>query len=198
MDSAGESGQIDDGLKDSRHEQADLLLDEHWCALCRYARVRVRDQASVEDVVQETLLAALRELERFRDDSTVRTWLIGILRHKIADHWRQINRRELTESDQVVEALFDGGGLWRQSPGDWTVDPTQLAENGEFWEVLGQCLAKLPTQPRSVFAMRVLDEISSEDVCKALEISATNLWVLLHRARLRLRECLEKNWFLDD
>ena len=89
-------------------------------------------------------------------------------------------------------------GSWQQSPGNWVSDPADLSENGEFWGVLEECLDKLPAQPRSVFAMRVIDDVSSDDVCKALEISTTNLWVLLHRARLRLRECLEQNWFSDE
>jgi len=197
LDTAQESAQLNEGLKASRHERADRLLDDHWEALCRYARTRVRDQAAVEDLVQETLLAAIRDQGRFRDESAVGTWLIGILRHKIADHWRQVHRREAVEVDQAVEAMFDERGAWKRRPGEWSIDPSQISEDSDFWVVMNRCLDGLPPQARSVFAMRVIDGESGDDVCKALEISATNLWVLLHRARLRLRACLEKHWFSD-
>ncbi len=188
----------DDRTTRSRRQEADVLLDEHWEALCRYARSRVQDQTAVEDVVQETLLAALRNQDRFRDESSVRTWLVGILRHKIADHWRRLQRDGWTDSDGAVDSLFDERGRWRRRPGGWMPDPSQRGENDDFWSVVEQCLDRLPAQARSVFAMRVIDGVPSEGVCKALEISATNLWVLLHRARLRLRTCLEKRWFSDE
>ncbi len=198
MDATREPRKHDDGVRNSPHEQADLLLDQHWDALCRYAHPRVRDQAATEDVVQETLLAALRDQAQFRDDSTARTWLIGILRHKIADYWRQCHRRDFNETDQAVESLFDEAGSWHHAPGSWMPDPSQRSEDDDFWVVMEHCLDGLPLQARSVFAVRVIDGVSGEGDCKALGISATNLWVLLHRARLRLRTCLEKNWFSDE
>ena len=198
MDATHEPGQRDEGSKLSRHEEADLLLEQHWEALCRYAQSRVQDQTAVEDVVQETLLAALRDQDRFRDESSVRTWLVGILRHKIADHWRRLQRDGLPDSDGVVDSLFDERGRWRRPPGGWMPDPSQRGENDEFWSAVEQCLDHLPAQARSVFAMRVIDGVPGEGVCKALKISATNLWVLLHRTRLRLRTCLEKRWFSDE
>jgi RNA polymerase sigma-70 factor (ECF subfamily) len=198
VDTTREPRQRDEGIGQSRHSRADLLLDQHWQVLCRYARSRVRDQAAVEDVVQEALLAALRDQSRFRDEAAVRTWLIGILRHKIADHWRQLHRHEPNESDQAIDALFDEGGSWRRRPGEWMPDPGKLSEDGDFWTVVERCLDDLPPQARSAFVLRVIDGVPGDGVCKALGISATNLWVLLHRARLRLRACLEKRWFSDE
>ena len=195
MDRTREPASPDERAKLARRQEADLLLDQHWEALCRYASHRVRDQTATEDLVQETLLAALRDQARFRDESSVRTWLVGILRHKIADYWRRLQRDGSTESDQAVDSLFDERGTWRSRPGGWMPDPSQLSANEDFWSVVEQCLDQLPAQARSVFAMRVIDGVSGEGVCKALEISATNLWVLLHRARLRLRTCLETRWF---
>jgi len=197
VDTTRQPRQRDEAIGLSTHRLADLLLDQHWEPLCRYARSRVRDQAAVEDVVQETVLAALRDHERFRDEAAVRTWLIGILRHKIADHWRQLHRRETHESDEIIDVLFDERGSWRRRPGEWIPDPARLSEDGDFWAVVEGCLDGLPSQARSVFALRVIDGLSGDGVCKALGISATNLWVLLHRARLRLRACLEKHWFSD-
>lgn len=198
VDTTRQPRQRDEDTGLSRHGQADLLLDQHWEALCRYARSRVRDQAAVEDVVQETVLAALRDHERFREEAAVRTWLIGILRHKIADHWRQLHRRETHESDEIMDVLFDERGAWRRRPGEWVPDPGKLSEDDDFWRVVEGCLDSLPAQTKSVFTLRVIEEIPGDGVCKALGISATNLWVLLHRARLRLRACLEKHWFSDE
>ncbi len=195
VDSTREPASLDERAKLARRQEADLLLDQHWEVLCRYASSRVRDQPAAEDLVQETLLAAVRDQARFRDESSVRTWLVGILRHKIADYWRRLQRDGSTESDQAVDSLFDERGTWRGIPGRWMPDPSQLSENEDFWSVVDQCLDQLPAQARSVFAMRVIDGVSSEGVCQALEISSTNLWVLLHRARLRLRTCLAKRWF---
>lgn len=204
MDSTRKTNQRGEPKQEARrslHENADCLFAHHWEALYRFARFRVRDEGAVEDVVQETLLAAIRGQSRFRDDSTVRTWLIGILRHKIADYWRTLHRREAVESGQVsgdIESLFDEKGAWRQQPRHWLPDPSQLSENNEFWNVMDHCLDGLPPRARSVFTMRVIDDVSGDDVCKALKITATNLWVLLYRARLRLRACLEEHWFSDE
>lgn len=173
----------------------DVLISEHADALFRFAVARVGDRAATEDLVQETLLAAIRGRERFDERSSVRTWLIGILRHKIADLWRQKDRAPVTESDAAIEGLFRRDGMWKSRPGQWLPDPAQLAENEEFWAVAADCLDRLPAQCRSVFAMRVMDGVDSKDVCELLQVSAANLWVLLHRARLRLRECLEQRWF---
>ena len=98
----------------------------------------------------------------------------------------------------TLESLFDDRGSWQRLPGAWMPDPSQLSEDRDFWIIVEQCLDGLPPQARSVFAMRVIDGESGEGVCKALGISAPNLRVLLHRARLRLRACLEKHWFSDD
>ena len=140
MDATHEPRHHEGGTKRSRKEEADRLLAQHWDGLCRYARSRVPDQAAVEDVVQETLLAALRDQSPFRDDSAMRTWLIGILRHKIADHWRKCHRHETNETDHAVESLFDERGSWHQRPGTWMPDPSQLSEDDDFWIVVEECL----------------------------------------------------------
>jgi RNA polymerase sigma-70 factor (ECF subfamily) len=159
----------------------------------------LRDAVSAEDVVQETLLAALSAQRDFRGDAAERTWLIGILRHKLADHLRK-RCRELPlsadeEGDAVVDGLFVANGHWKRAPGAWQADAGALADQREFWAVFNSCREALPARQAAVFTLRLLEEREAEDVCQELGVSATNLCVLLHRARLRLRECLETKWF---
>lgn len=177
----------------------DAWLDAHGDALYRYALSRVRDGASAEDLVQETLLAALTAQRDFRADAAERTWLIGILRHKLADHHRKRCREQPlapdAEGDAVVDACFAADGHWRRAPGQWAVDAAALHDQQEFWQVFRRCRAALPERQAAVFTLRLLDDVDAETVCQDLGLSATNLWVLLHRARLRLRACLEQHWF---
>jgi len=176
----------------------DSLVDDHADALFRYARQRVVDEATAEDLVQETFVAALRNADRFEERSAPRTWLIGILKHKIVDHWRRVGRSASSSDDDVLERIFDEQGMWRTPPRGWAMDPAQMASNDEFWKVFQACLEGLPAKARAAFALRVIDGDDGDQVCKALDITSTNLWVILHRARLRLRGCLEEHWFGDE
>lgn len=174
-------------------------VEQHGDALFRYAQSRLGDAAASEDVVQETLLAALAARHDFRGASAERTWLIGILRHKLIDHLRR-RCRELPlpvseEGDAVFESLFVANGHWRRGPQTWTADPADLADNRAFWTTFAACRDALPPRQAAVFTLRLLEGVSAEEVCKELDLTATNLWVLLHRARTRLRACLETNWF---
>ena len=175
-------------------------VDRHGDALYRYAFLMLRNQAEAEDAVQETLLAALQAASSFRAEASERTWLIGILRHKAIDQIRKLHREAPLgeiEPDEAVDGLFDRSGFWKKKPAHWASDPSSLAESGEFWNVFEDCLKSLPERAARAFSLRVLDGSDSEDVCKVLNITANNMCVLLHRARTRLRECLEANWFLS-
>lgn len=178
-------------------------VDAYADVLYRYAMGRVGQNHLAEDLVQETLLAALQAQQSFRGDSQQRTWLIGILRHKIVDHFRAAaTRHEVQAEDDsggdVMDSWFDEKGRWRSLPRQWSVDGPQLLENQEFWDVFHQCMKNLPDRPRQVFALRVMDEREADEICKELKITATNIWVVLHRARALLRACLEKHWFDAD
>ncbi|MBS1217183.1 MAG: putative polymerase sigma factor [Proteobacteria bacterium] len=167
--------------------------------LLRYARLQLRDPAA-EDAVQETLLAAIEGAARFSGKSSLRTWLTGILKHKIIDHLRRNSREQpLSSGDDAaeadaVDALFAGDGHWRDFSADWG-NPDAALENRRFWAALELCVQRLPARTARVFMMREVMEMPNEEICKALDITATNCWVLLHRARLTLRECLELQWF---
>jgi len=188
---------------DERSSNRDLRDPEAWVdthadALFRYALLKVRDSEAAEDLVQETFLAAIQSRESFRGASALRTWLIGILRHKILDRMRQSARQPTMNEDaydSLVDGQFDRKGRWITRPGRWQMDPARLLENREFWQIFQSCLEDLPGRLGDAFSLRVMNEIKSEEVCKFLEISSTNLWVMLHRARARLRACIEANWF---
>lgn len=183
-------------IKNTRHH-IDELVGRHAEALYSYALMRVHRKELAEDMVQETLLAALQNWETFEGDSSERTWLIGILRHKILDFFRQHRDREQINDQAWRTEYFDKKKQWKdkESMVGWEANPSTLAENKEFWRVLYDCLKELSHVMAQAFVMRELEGMSSEQVCKHLEISQTNLWVRLHRARLQLRRCLELNWF---
>ncbi len=171
-------------------------LDEHGDVLFGYALRRVGDRGLAEDLVQETLLAALQARTAFDARSSERTWLVGILKHRIADHFRRISR-EAASTDMTADAsdaLFGRSGKWREPLADW-VDPQRAFESREFWDVFQGCVRRLPARMRAALVMRDIDGDNPAETCQSLGISATNLWTLLHRARLRLRACLQQNWF---
>lgn len=176
-------------------------VDNYGDILYRFALLRIGDPGLAEDLVQESLCSALESRERFSGSSTERTWLIGILKHKIADHFRKTSK-EMTviESDELPygdDEFFDEKGRWKIMPEMWKDSPEDILENKEFWQVFHHCLDGLSSRIRQAFTLKELDEQDSVEICKVLEISSTNLWVMLHRARIGLRQCLELNWFKE-
>lgn len=177
-------------------------LTEHGDYLYRYALLKLRDEAAAEDAVQETLLAALGAWGRFSGQSTVRTWLTGILKHKILDFFRRQTREPsftpLTDDPEaelsaLEDALFDTTGHWASPRPTWG-DPEASLNQKLFWEAFLYCLENLSPIHARAFHLREIDGLSTEQICKELEISSTNCWVMLHRARLGLQQCLETRW----
>ena len=173
-------------------------VDQYGDYLYRYAISRIHDSAVAEDLVQETFLAALNAKEGFEGRSTEKTWLTGILKYKIIDHIRKISRERPTDniesSADAMHEHFDEKGGWKVGPAKWSVNPRELLEQKEFWKVFYRCLSKLSGRLAQVFAFRELEGLSSEEIRKILNISATNSYVMLYRARMRMRDCLEVNW----
>jgi RNA polymerase sigma-70 factor (ECF subfamily) len=163
-------------------------------ALYRYALARLRRSHEAEEAVQETFLAALAVRAQFGGRSDPLTWLTGILRHKVAGRLRSEARRGTRAAGDELAAFFDGSGHWRGPTVRWT-DPADLAERADFWRVVRSCLAELPGAMAAAFTLRTLDECPAEEVCARLAVSPANLYVLLHRARLRLLRCLQLHWF---
>jgi RNA polymerase sigma-70 factor (TIGR02943 family) len=174
-------------------------LGRHGDALFRYALLLVADEHRAEDLVQETLLAALEGRGRYSADASERTWLIAILRHKAIDERRRDRRRDqyLADVDPVVEGNFNRFGKWRKPPGRWLPKPQSLLESQEFWSVFQTCMRALPARMREAFALRMVEDLDASETCRILEISSDNLWTLLYRARERLRRCLEGKWLTN-
>ncbi len=169
--------------------------------LMRFARLQLRNEAWAEDAVSEAMLAALARPQAFEGRSQLKTWLVGILKHKIMDGLRQRKREVLLDSgseddsfDPLEHMAFKADGHFAQTPSDWG-NPEQDLGSRQFMAVLDACTQKLPATQGRLFLMREWLELSSEEICKELELTPTNFYVQLHRARLRLRECLELNWF---
>lgn len=169
--------------------------------LLKFARLQLRDEAWAEDVVSETLLAALAKPQAFAARSQLRTWLVGILKHKIVDVLRQRGREVTLDSgseddtaDPLEHMAFKVDGHFAERPAEWG-NPEQDLGSRQFMTILEACTEKLPPVQGRLFLMREWLELSSEEICKELALTPTNLYVQLHRARLRLRECLELNWF---
>ncbi len=174
-------------------------LDQHGNALYAYALMRVRETSVAEDLVQDTLLAAIRSVDRFKGESAERTWLIGILKHKILDHLRQLGRvRRLAESMVPTEGEeaqhFDDRGHWCVEVAEWS-NPERSLEREEFWQTLQDCIGKLPDRLAILFTLRELDGMETDALMETLNISShNNVWVMLSRARQRMRQCLEMHW----
>jgi RNA polymerase sigma-70 factor (ECF subfamily) len=177
-------------MKDFRTE-----VEGQRAYLLRYARLQLRDGAAAEDAVQETLVAALAGEQGFAGRSNLRTWLTGILKHKIIDVMRKAGREQpLPEEEDGLDGLFDQSGHWIDPPAEWR-NPDATLETQQFFAALEQCLEGLPAKTARAFMMREHLGLETGEICKELAVTPTHCWVLLHRARLALRECLQRNWF---
>lgn len=169
-------------------------------ALLKFARVQLRNDASAEDVVSETLIAILEKPAAFAGLSSLRTYATGVLKHKIIDQLRRGGREvqviagDGESTDDVFDALFAADGHWATMPPSWG-DPDATLERTEFFEVLQACIDHLPATLARLFMMREWLELETDDICRELDISANHCFVMLFRARARLRECLQIRWF---
>jgi RNA polymerase sigma-70 factor (ECF subfamily) len=179
-------------------------VDEHGDYLFKFALLRLRDESRAEDMVQETFLAALKGGQHFAGRSAEKSWLVGILKNKIYDYYRKANR-ETTFSDLqfydeeeqerfVSDGIGQGGWIHELGPQEWR-NAGESLDQDIFWRTYHNCAAKLPEKVAAVFNLREVDGLSSKEVCGLLKVTESNLWVMLHRARMALRQCLEISWF---
>lgn len=170
-------------------------VDRHADYLYRYALRTVRRPEAAEDLVQETLLAAWRGRAEFRGGASERSWLTAILKRKAIDWLRKTVRERAGDGEPTADP-FTASNKWRADPKRWTAAaPEADAERGEFWVVVRGCADKLPPRLRDVFVLWHLEDKAAGEVCAAAGVTTTNLWVMLHRARLGLWGCLTRNWF---
>ena len=179
-------------------------VEDYGDTLFGFAAARVRNRATAQDLVQETFLAAIKARGSFAGRSSERSWLFGILRNKLADYYRLQNREVALPDPETPlaeeQGAFGTSGLGREgwvmklAPKAWET-PDETLVSKEFHEVLKSCLSRLPDKVAQVFLLREIDGVASEEICKDLGVSPNNLWVMLHRARMGLRRCLEVHWF---
>ncbi|MCD4731311.1 MAG: sigma-70 family RNA polymerase sigma factor [Bacteroidales bacterium] len=183
----------------SNNEKIAELFRNYSDYLYNYAITRVNDTHVAEDLVQETFISALKGYDSFQSKSKESTWLIAILKNKIIDHYRKKSKHYFLQSlDEMktMDDFFNSKGAWQtdQRPSRWDVDVDNALEQQEFYEILQQCLVRLNDIQRMAFVMKHLDDEDTNDICKELEITSTNYWVIIHRAKLQLRKCMETNW----
>lgn len=176
----------------------DTWVDLYADYLYNYAVTRVSDTEIAKDIVQETFLAGLKSAKNFKGEAAERTWLIAILKRKVIDHYRKINSNKgKAEVRMGYSAHIDSEGDWLE---EQVADPSSVLENDaieneELGLAIQECMAKLPKKQAHVFNMKTIQGISTEDICNELGINPSNLWVMIHRSRTALMECLNQNWF---
>ncbi|WP_103071034.1 sigma-70 family RNA polymerase sigma factor [Aquimarina sediminis] len=173
-------------------------VDKYSDYLFNYTIVRVDDKEIAQDLVQETFFAGLKSMKNFKGEASERTWLISILKRKIIDHYRKINSNK-GKAEVRINYTSDS-----ETEGDWleerVADPYDAnaegeIENKELGLAIHNCLGKLPHKQASIFKMKTIQGFDTEAICNEFDITASNLWVIIHRARTAMAECLEKNWF---
>ncbi len=185
--------------KKSNNEVIAGLFEENADYLYNFAITRVNDEHLAQDLVQETFISALKSYDSFQQKSKASTWLIAILKNKIIDHYRKKVKEYHKESiDELAasEEFFDRKGNWRkeQRPQPWKFDTSAGIEQEEFYAILQSCIKRLNEIQQIAFVMKHLEDSDTSEICKELEITASNYWVIIHRAKLQLRKCLETHW----
>ena len=176
------------------------LIDQYGNYLFRFALFRTGDRTAAEDIVQETYIAAWKSRDSFKGASSEKTWLIGILKHKLYDYYRSSLSGIEGNSDplSVDASEFTRFGTWKNPPSTWNEVPDEKMQLNEFTAVLRKCLAGLNLRQRQAFVLREIDGYSISEICNESGVTPTNVWVLLHRARMGLRKCLTRRWFDPD
>lgn len=185
-------------------QTSNILNPKQWVLnhsdyLYNYALYKVSHVEIAQDLVQDTFVAGLNAQKSFKGNSSERTWLVSILKRKIIDHYRKSSVRKNTANTDF-SLPFNTNGAYKNhwsdegEPGKWNIDSSNDLEREEFQKVLELCLSLLPEQWRDIFHLKLMEELSGEEICKDLNISSSNLWVIIHRAKLKMRACIEKNW----
>ncbi len=194
-----QNARVMDNLSDKALDPS-AWVDDHGDYLYRFALSRLRDGEASEEVVQETFVAALRHVEQYEGKGSERGWLMGILKRKIIDLVRARSRTSSLkeeDSNDSSEALFDHNGSWKSEFRSDGFRPLDSLEREDFWRILQGCMKTLPQRQADVFTLREMDDKKTSEICKELEISTSNLWVILYRARMQLSACMKGRWLQD-
>ena len=180
-------------------------VDKYGDYLYNYALFRVSDRSVAEDLTQETFLSALKNIQSFSENSSLKTWLTAILKNKIIDYYRKVAKSNQKEDEQILfnetEEIYYKEGRWKdfwnvnRDPLQWEETPLSNLEKKEFWDAFHKCLNELPENFKAIFTLREMEDIPTDKICKELNLTSSNIWVILHRSRKQLRRCLEINWY---
>lgn len=167
--------------------------------LISWALFKISDEELAKDLVQDTFVAAAEKINDFRGESTPKTWLFSILNFKIIDVYRKKAKTPVTSETSTYSEFFDEDGNWFKSkrPQTWNDEDTHLLDDQEFQLVLKKCMDALPEKWSACMKFKYLMNKSGEDICQELDITPTNFWQIMHRAKLNLRDCIDKNWFTN-
>jgi len=174
-----------------------IWVEDYTQSMYSWAFHKTSDEEAAKDLVQDTFLAAAEKIDSFKGDSSPKTWLFSILNYKIIDYYRGKVKKPQRIKDQSFEHFFTSDGEWRKNkqPTDWDDDSENLLDNESFQAVLKECLDALPEQWSTCVKLKYLSNKKGDEICQEIEISPTNYWQIIHRAKLQLRECVEDNWF---
>ncbi len=182
-------------IEDTKETIIDLVKT-HTKELYAFTMAKVGQKEIAEDIVQETFLSAFQSYDNFQNKSSAKTWLFSILKHKIADHFRLQYKRGNEVSPDIIEKFFDENHRWKPEyrPKQWT-EVDHLLDDPAFSKTLSDCLKALPDKWSSAIQLKYLEETESKEICSQLEITTSNFWQIIHRAKLQLRNCLDIKWF---
>ncbi len=180
-----------------RKHQLSEWVEMYTSELFNWALYKLSDEELAKDLVQDTFMAAAEKIGEFRGDSAPKTWLFSILNFKIIDVYRKKAKIPLSTEPSDFDDFFDEEGSWFKSnrPQPWNDEDPHLLDNDDFQMVLKKCMDALPEKWNACMKLKYLTEQSGEDICQELDITPTNLWQIMHRAKLNLRDCIDKNWF---
>jgi RNA polymerase sigma-70 factor (ECF subfamily) len=162
-----------------------------------WAYHKTSSKETAEDLVQETFMAVIQSINKFEGKSNPKTWLFSILNNKINDYYRSSFRKPMVNDSNIIERVFDTDGQWKteERPHLWAEETEHLLDNNEFQDTLGSCMKKLPDNWYAAIHLKYHEDKDSRIICQELQITPTNFWQILHRAKLQLRKCLELYWF---
>jgi len=176
-------------------------VDKYGDYLYSFALYRIQDETTAQDLVQEALVGALKSKKNFKGQSSEKTWLTSILKYKIIDFIRKKYREPVREDfdldSSALDDHFDATGKWKTGPAKWKSDPEQLLEQKSFLDIVKKCLKELPKKQAAVLSLKEIEGETTKAICKVLNISSTNCWVIMHRARALMRYCIETNWLKE-
>ena len=182
------------------HDQINEWVNTYTEELLSWTMHKISNSENAKDIVQDTFLAVAKSINNYKQESNPKTWIFSILNNKISDYYRKRYRQDTKVDYDILSSFFSKNGDWNseKQPQHWQTDEKNLLDDFEFIEVLNYCLEHLPQKFNAVISMKYYSEKNPKEICQELEISSTNMWQMMHRAKLKLRECIEKDWFKNN